>query len=192
MPRFKFLTFNWSWHSRGEGQKIISGFHKKIMEQYESVINKVIQQFGNLSSDMKEDIKQELRMYIFQNQANFEKEALEVSAYLFIVLKRKVINLLKHSKYRKYQSLNKITDAGDEYIDLISSYDINQDEDSIDESMILEYINKHFKKKDKDILLAYFYQNMTYKMIGQKYGVSAETIRRKIQKILEEIRRWWQ
>lgn len=162
------------------------------MEQYESVINKVIQQFGNLSSDMKEDIKQELRMYIFQNQANFEKEALEVSAYLFIVLKRKVINLLKHSKYRKYQSLNKITDAGDEYIDLISSYDINQDEDSIDESMILEYINKHFKKKDKDILLAYFYQNMTYKMIGQKYGVSAETIRRKIQKILEEIRRWWQ
>jgi RNA polymerase sigma factor (sigma-70 family) len=162
------------------------------MEKYESMINKVIQQFGNLNSDMKEDIKQELRMYIFQNQVSFENEALEVNPYLFIVLKRKVINLLKHSKYRKYQSLNEITNAGDEYIDLISSSEITGEEISIDESMILEYINKHLKKKDKDILLAYFYQNMTYKMIGQKYGVSADTIRRKIQKILEEIRRWWQ
>lgn len=162
------------------------------MDKYESMINKVIQQFGNLNSNMKEDIKQELRMYIFQNQVNFENEALEVNPYLFIVLKRKVINLLKHSKYRKYQSLNEITNTGDEYIDLISSSEIIREEISIDESMIFEYINKHLKKKDKDVLLAYFYQNMTYKMIGQKYGVSADTIRRKIQKILEEIRRWWQ
>ncbi|MBN3490238.1 sigma-70 family RNA polymerase sigma factor [Acholeplasma equirhinis] len=162
------------------------------MEQYESMINKVIQQFGSLSQDMKEDIKQELRMYIFQNQVDFEYEALEVNPFMFIALKRKFINLLKHSKYRKYQSLNEVTDAGDEYIDLISSSEMTEEDVLIDKSMILDYVNKHLKKKDKDILLAYFYQNMTYKAIGKKYGVSADTMRRRIQKILDEIRRRWQ
>jgi DeoR/GlpR family transcriptional regulator of sugar metabolism len=27
--------------------------------------------------------------------------------------------------------------------------------------------------------------------LGKKYGVSADTIRRKINKMLDEIRRWW-
>lgn len=182
-------TFNWNWHSRGESQNSLVDFIINFMEQYESMISKVIRQFGNLDQDMKEDIKQELRMYIFQNQSDFENEALEVNPFMFIVLKRKVINLLKHSKYKKYQSLNEVTDAGDEYIDLISSPETTEDETLINESMILEYVNKHLKKKDKDVLSAYFYQNMTYKTIGKKYGVSADTMRRRIQKILEEIRR---
>ncbi|MBN3490247.1 sigma-70 family RNA polymerase sigma factor [Acholeplasma equirhinis] len=161
------------------------------MEQYEALINQVIKQFGNLDREMKEDLKQELRMYIFQNQMTFERQALEVKQFMFIVLKRKVINLLKHSKYRKYQSLNEMTQEGDEYIDLLAASDIGLDDNSGTEVLIMEYVNQHLNKQDKDILSAYFYQNMTYKKIGEKYGVSADTIRRKLQKILDEIRRWW-
>lgn len=161
------------------------------MEQYESMINHVIKQFGNLDHETKEDIKQDLRMYLFEKHIELANKALDIDKYLFIILKRKVLDLLKNSKYKKFQSLNELTKEGDEYIDLVAASNIGLDDNSATESLIMDYVNQHLSKQDKDILSAYFYQNMTYKQIGKKYGVSADTIRRKIQKILDEIRKWW-
>ena len=72
------------------------------MEKYESIIIKVINQFQGLDYHLKEDLKQELRIFIYQNKVKIESEAEKIERYLFVTLKRQVINWLKHSKYRKY------------------------------------------------------------------------------------------
>lgn len=160
------------------------------MEKYEPIIKNVINQFGNLDHNLREDLMQELRMFIFQHKEKFENEAADINKYMFITLKRQIINLLKNSKYRRINSLNNFTDAGDEYVELIVSDDLSE-KSTEEENDLLEIINTKLKKKDIDILMSYYYKKKTYKEIGKKYGVSADTIRRRMQKILEEIRRWW-
>lgn len=157
------------------------------METYEKIISNVLKQFSNLDHDTKEDLRQELRMYVFENENKFKENAYDIAAYVFISLKRKTINLLKSSKYRKIVFTNSSylsdSDASNQ-----NSYDgsISQNE-----TEIMMFIDREFSKKDQNIFKAYFYENKTYKQIGRKYGVSADAMRRKIQKMLEQIRRWW-
>lgn len=160
------------------------------MEKYELIIKNVIKQFGSLDHNLKGDLMQELRMFIFQNKQKFENEAADINKYMFIVLKRQIINLLKNSKYRKFNSLNSLTESGDEYINLIAFDDSNDKKIEV-ESELLEAIKEKLNKQDQDILISYFYKEKTYKEIGNKYGVSADTMRRRMQKILDEIKRWW-
>lgn len=159
------------------------------MEKYESIIIKVINQFQGLDYHLKEDLKQELRIFIYQNKVKIESEAEKIERYLFVTLKRQVINWLKHSKYRKYYSLNQITESGDEYVDLIVSKEPEDCE--IEQLDILDSLDNILNKQEKILINEYFRKGLTYKEIGKRYDVSADTVRRRLSKILDKIRRWW-
>jgi RNA polymerase sigma factor (sigma-70 family) len=158
------------------------------MEAYDLIINKVLNQFHGISRETKEDISQDLYMFILENELKFIVQANDFERYIFVSLKRKVISLLRSSIYKPY----KIISDFELITNQMSIFPNNTDDDLKRlENDILSTIDKRFSKKDKTILLSYIYDSKTYVQLGKKYGVSADTIRRKINKMLDEIRRWW-
>lgn len=157
------------------------------MEKYEALIKVVINQFDRLEYSLREDLTQELRIFLYDNIEKFEETALDLDNYIFISLKRKVINLLKSKAYRREYSLNNVMESGNEYIEMF--YDSENVEEIIERESILNFIDNNLSREDKKLIEQYYYNNLTFKKLGVLYNVSSEAVRKRLKKIIEKIRR---
>ena len=157
------------------------------MEKYESLIKIVVNQFENIEYSLREDLKQELRIFLYNNITKIEKTALDLNSYLFISLKRKVINLLKSKKYRRDYSLNNTLASGTEYISMFGTSE--KIEDILLKEEIFNFIEVKLTKEEQKLLEQYYYNNLTCKDLGIIYKVSSEAIRKRIKRVIEKIRK---
>ena len=162
------------------------------MDNYEKIISNVLKLFKRIDNSTKEDIEQDLRMYIFENP-DFDKlneNVVNHEGYIFIILKRQAINLIKSKKYRKWSSLNV---EGNNKQDLVSSVIYDDELQKIEEQalQVLEFVGRRFGDTERKILELYYFENLTFKKIGEVIELSTNTVRRKFKKIIEESRRWF-
>jgi len=92
---------------------------ERILEKYEHLMLVIINQVGVTDWFLREDLLQEQRMHLVQlyRKGVFQKKFENIDDYIFICLKRRVINVLIQEKRSRYTSLNKkMLDSEFEYI----------------------------------------------------------------------------
>lgn len=167
----------------------IEGF----VSSYEYIIEKMFRIFKVNNKDFIEDIKQELRMKLVHVYDHIiEQDSVKnQEAYIFIILKRTTINILKKESRYKHLSLNQTRiNSNEEWINEI--VDIQTvDSTSRKQDEMIKYIDDYFTKEEKEIFHLYFECEFSYEEIGKIYQTSRETIRRKLNQIKEKVRRWY-
>ncbi len=129
--------------------------------------------------------------YLYKKNV-FNQEIKNMDSYIFIALKRKAINVLKKEKREVHLSLNeKVNKSEYEYIDMLISPKNDDNENNIAYENIITYISFNFNPTDQKIIEMYFFKKMTYESIGQAFNLSRETIRRRLNKAIAKIRRWY-
>lgn len=165
---------------------------ENILKKYEHIILIIINQLGIRNYDLREDFKQELRMHVFglYKKGIFESKINNIDNYVFIAMKRKAINVLISEKRNQHRSLNlKIDISGDEYLNTLVSYDTYHDV-YIFKNIIADMLEV-LNKEEKNLINFYYFMNMTFDEIGKRFNVSRETIRRRVNKALAKLRRWY-
>ncbi|MCV2232552.1 sigma-70 family RNA polymerase sigma factor [Paracholeplasma manati] len=166
---------------------------ERILEKYKHLMLVIINQVGVTDWFLREDLLQEQRMHLVQlyRKGVFQKKFENIDDYIFICLKRRVINVLIQEKRSRYTSLNKkMLDSEFEYIDFLIE-PINADNYQTILENIITYITSHLSVEEQALINLYFFKNKTLEEIGKSNNVSRETIRRSIKKIINEIRRWY-
>lgn len=166
---------------------------ERILKKYEYLMLIIINQLSVGNYDLREDLKQELRMHLFSlyKKRIFDSNINNIDNYVFIALKRKAINVLKSEKRNQHESLNlKIDISGNEYLNILESH--NEDNQNIDLfENIIAYMSHNLNDEEQNLINLYFFMNMTFDEIGKSFNVSRETIRRRINKAIAKIRRWY-
>jgi RNA polymerase sigma factor (sigma-70 family) len=167
----------------------IEGF----VSSYEYIIERVIRIFKIKNKDFVEDIKQELRMKLVRvHDQMIDIDTIEnLESYIFIILKRTTINILKKESRFKHLSLNqKRMKSDEEWINEIPDTQSNDDSTQKLEEILI-FITDSFTEDEINIFHLYFEKNMSLEKISEIYQTSRETIRRKINMMKEGIRRWY-
>jgi RNA polymerase sigma factor (sigma-70 family) len=167
----------------------IEGF----VSTYEYIIERMIRIFKVKNKDFVEDIKQELRMKLVSVYDQvIGKDSIEnLESYLFIILKRTTINILKKESRFKHLSLNqKKMKSDEEWINEIPDTHSNDDSTQKVEEILI-FITDSFTKDEINIFHLYFEKKMSLEKISEMHQTSRETIRRKINIMKEKIRRWY-
>lgn len=167
----------------------IEGF----VSSYEYIIERMIRIFKVKNKDFIDDIKQELRMKLVHVYDQvIDKDSIEnLESYIFIILKRTTINILKKESSFKHISLNqKRVNSNEEWInEIIDLKTLNDSSGKLDE--MIKYMDDYFTVEEKELFHLYFESNFSYEEIGKMYQTSRETIRRKLNQMKEKIRRWY-
>lgn len=167
----------------------IEGF----VNAYEYIIDRMIKIFNIKNKDFVEDIKQELRMKLVRVYDQVIDNDLidNLESYIFIILKRTTINILKKESKFKYLSLNqKRVNSNEEWInEIIDIQTLDDSSRKIDEMIM--YMNDYFTIEEKELFHLYFEKRMSFEKIGEMHQTSRETIRRKVKMMKEKIRRWY-
>ncbi len=153
----------------------------------------IINQLGVGNYDLREDLKQELRMHLFSlyKKGIFDSNINNIDNYVFIAMKRKAINVLKSEKRQQYASLNQRNDTSEtEYLNLLIYNEENHQNIELFEN-IIAYMSQNLNDEEQNLINLYFFMNMTFDEIGKSFNVSRETIRRRINKAIAKIRRWY-
>lgn len=164
-----------------------------LIKKYEKIIRVIVNGLKNIDLDTKEDIMQDLRIFLIEH-IKPKMNSLDQSTlnnYIFVLLKRKTIDILRSNTYRINQSLNQKVNVDDdqELIDLIPCDEtLSHQEDTMSEELE-SFIKTRFKKREQMLIRLYFYENLTYKEIGKKLKISVDTARRHINKILAIIKK---
>lgn len=148
------------------------------MTKYEKMINYLIQEDDFC---YREDIKQELILLVWQLLLKIEQGLLKpqnTDYYIFICLKRK--NQQLNQYYRKTFSL--VFVEANEIVD-----------DKRNDARLLIFIHRlalnHLTKQEYDIYELYFKEGYRIQDIAKRYGVSYQSVYRRIQKIIEKIKK---
>lgn len=166
---------------------------ERILKKYENLMIIIINQLGVGNYDFREDLKQELRMHLFvlYKKGIFDSKIKNIDNYVFIALRRKAINVLKSEKRQQYASLNQRNDTSEtEYLNLLIYNEENHQNIDLFEN-IIAYMSQNLNDEEQNLINLYFFMNMTFDEIGKSLNVSRETIRRKINKAIAKIRRWY-
>jgi RNA polymerase sigma factor (sigma-70 family) len=167
----------------------IEGF----VSSYEYIIERMIRIFKVKNNDFIDDIKQELRMKLVHVYDQvIHKDSIEnLESYIFIILKRTTINILKKESRFKHISLNqKRVNSNEEWInEIIDLKTLDDSSGKLDE--MIKYMDDYFTVEEKELFHLYFESNFSYEEIGKMYQTSRETIRRKLNQMKEKIRRWY-
>lgn len=167
----------------------IEGF----VNAYEYIIESMIRILKVKNKDFIDDIKQELRMKLVQvyirkaDSINIK----DMDSYIFIILKRTTINILKKESRFKHLSLNqKRNNSSEEWInEIIDIQTLGDSSRKLGE--MIKYMDDYFTVEEKELFRLYFESNFSYEEIGKMYQTSRETIRRKLNQMIEKIRRWY-
>lgn len=166
---------------------------ERILKKYEYLMLIIINQLNVGNYDLREDIKQEMRMHVFSlyKRGIFDSNINNIDNYVFIALKRKAINVLKSEKRQQHASLNQKKDnLGTEYLNLLIYNEENCQNRELFEN-IIAYMSKNLNDEEQNLINLYFFMDMTFDEIGKSFNVSRETIRRRINKAIAKIRRWY-
>jgi RNA polymerase sigma factor (sigma-70 family) len=121
----------------------------------------------------------------------FDSKIKNIDNYVFIAMKRKAINVLKSEKRQQYASLNQRNDNSEtEYLNLLFYNDESHQNIELFEN-IIAYMSQNLNDEEQNLINLYYFMNMTFDEIGKCYKVSRETIRRRINKAVAKIRRWY-
>ena len=165
---------------------------EKLITKYEKIIEITIRKIGNMDYETKEDMKQDLRMFLFLKlktmvEANEIDNISNLDGYVFMILKNQSINLIKDSRYKKSISLNTVTDNGSELIDLIKS---NEENELINIGKVVEDMKMILDKREFKIFCCYYIEGKSYSDIARTLKYSEATIRRRIKKMSEILKKW--
>ncbi len=167
----------------------IEGF----VSSYEYIIERMIRIFNVKNKDFIDDIKQELRMKLVHVYDQvIHKDSIEnLESYIFIILKRTTINILKKESRFKHISLNqKRVNSNEEWInEIIDLKTVDDSSGKLDE--MIKYMDDYFTVEEKELFHLYLESDFSYEEIGKMYQTSRETIRRKLNQMKEKIRRWY-
>ena len=101
---------------------------------------------------------------ITRSTLNFDENKGSYSAYIFICLKNNLLKYVKHYFDKKIETVEiKEELIKDSYVD---NYNITTKKDAKD---FLEY---YFDKKIVNMIIDYYYNNMTWEEVASKYGYS--------------------
>ncbi len=163
------------------------------MSSYEYIIERMIRIFNVKNKDFIDDIKQELRMKLVHVYDQvIHKDSIEnLESYIFIILKRTTINILKKESRFKHISLNqKRVNSNEEWInEIIDLKTVDDSSGKLDE--MIKYMDDYFTVEEKELFHLYLESDFSYEEIGKMYQTSRETIRRKLNQMKEKIRRWY-
>lgn len=161
---------------------------EKFLIIYDHVIQKVTRQFNRISIDLSEDIQQELRMTLLEKYRRgvFNKEINCLESFIFIMLKRRTIDLLKSSKYKSLLFLVQKDNSNTNPIDCLQQKDRYR-QDQLDEVLKMTLINE-FSLEDQVLIDAYYFQNKSLREIAKEMSISKDTVQRKIEKLLIKLR----
>lgn len=156
---------------------------EKAMEDYRNYIYAIIKRICiNLSEEDIEEIYVEVFFVLWKNQSK-----LDINKPMSSYLRGVTINLIKH----KWREKNNDEDILEYEEKLISNFDIETILARQEKEMIISNELGKMKSKDRDIFIAYYYQNKTINEISELYGLSNSNIkiilfriRKKIKKIL--------
>lgn len=166
--------------------------NEKLLQKFEHLIQAVISQFRSIDRDTSDDLSQDLRIFLIEefNKSDLITDIKNIDNYIFIILKRKAIDILRSNKYRREISLNQNTNDVDgiEHLDLIQGNDYEMFQKKIVEDELAKFIKDNLNKKEQNILEMYFEKNMKHQNIGKEMGVSKHTIRRMIKLIIQKLR----
>jgi len=166
----------------------------EVLLKYERMMVVIINQIGVSNYDLREDLIQELRIHLVKiyNSGLLNGDIKNISDYIFIILKRKAIDLIiKENKYNN-KSLNwmHFNSNKEKLIDQFANENSGIDKQNIIED-IISYISVHLSEDEQLFINLYFFKNNTLEEISKIHNVSGETIRRKIKSAITKIRRWY-
>ena len=146
------------------------------------------------NSVIRDDIRQDLLMYLVKLYDDFKKKKIvpkNTQSYVFISLRNYRTTLLKKDVYNFY--LNVDLDLLDN-LNLIHDKNFYSSDDNSD--IILSYIEDYIKENmstlNKSIIKLYFYENKTMTEIASEFNISQQAISKRIGKIREMIRNFYE
>lgn len=158
---------------------------ENLMNDYTNYILTIIRNFSiNLSEEDTEEIILDVFLALWNNQSKLNRDC-NMSAYIAGITK----NLIK-KKYKKVKYIEDIADYEEKLVSLDNiELDFTENEKN---KAILDEINK-MDSDDKDIFIAYYYDEKKVKEIAIMYNFSEAKvksrlfrIRKKLKKLLKE------
>lgn len=158
---------------------------ENLMNDYTNYILKIIRNFSiNLPEEDTEEIILDVFLALWNNQDKLIRD-FNMSAYIAGITK----NLIK-KKYKKLKNVENIEDYDEKLVSL-DNIELEYSETEKNRA-ILEEINK-MNKDDKDIFIAYYYDEKRIKEIAIMFNFSEAKvksrlfrIRKKLKKVLKE------
>ena len=129
-----------------------------------------------------EDIVQDIFVYIWENAQKIQIET-SLKSYIFRMVKNKCLNYLKSIKIKDSFNVMEFS------MDLISSYDFeasSEEDKTIIYHQILKIIDT-LPDKMQQIVRLKFIDNLKYKEIADKLGISVNTVKTQLQRAKSRI-----
>lgn len=164
---------------------------EEILNRLEGLIINSIQRYYNNRNEYK-DLIQEGNIIILEAINNYNpNKGVYFLGYVKTMLK---YNYLDHHKKRKHSSLNIEIgeDDGSQFIDLIESNDPNP----LDKYLESEEISKLKESlsvltdRQKEVIIYFYYKNMSIKDIGAKLGIGYRTVVNTKTRAVEKMREY--
>ena len=148
----------------------------EIVEKLQPLVKTSIRRYYNKINEY-EDLLQDGNLKILESISSFEKDK-GVHFLGYIKMNLKFLYLDKH-KIKIHASLNKnIGDSETEEIDLLVSDDLNIEDKIIKKEMStkLGQALEKLPKRQKEVIILYYFEKMSIQEIGEKLGISYRTV----------------
>ncbi|KFZ26212.1 MAG: RNA polymerase sigma factor FliA [Candidatus Izimaplasma bacterium HR2] len=169
---------------RGETMKQTINLHLNAIQYLTSSLN----------NNIKEDIYQELLVYLLSliNSLQVNSTIKNIDAYIFISLKNYRNKLLKKKIYSLSISLNDISEVGTELLN-----EIPGEADIFEELLqsevrkkLFEVIDAVLTEKEKEIIYKFYFKTKKGTVIANELGVSQQYISKTINKAIKKLREY--
>ena len=169
---------------------------EEVLIQYDPLIIKFSKLY-NIEGYDTEDIAQELRLHIFRFIDKYDKDKSSLISYLHWIIKSRLANLITTVNYKKRKggkiyNLNEIASHQKKSADITWLDRIEDRDDTFDKRInhiyIKQILNNIDKELHRNIIIDYYFNNITQSDIGIKYNISQARVYQIINYIINKFK----
>lgn len=154
----------------------------------EKVINTVLKRFYGISSQDKDDIRQECRLALWRASGSHDPAKSQASTYAYAIARHACLNTIMSQRRHSRLSSIDVDDDSDYEIPDYRDNDVDDDDSPDTGSISLSRILDALSVQDRYIITQRYLQGLTLQAIADSLHISKQCLGVKVERILRDIR----